>query len=161
VDTEIADGQYAWTVNPKSGGSYENMLPEAGGVFDDFHAAVDVQVVRGRNADYAYGLVFRRVGDDYGFFGIQGGGRFLILIVHASGIYTLIDYGTSAVRPGQPNRLAVRALGPDFVFEINGQAVYALSDDSLPHGEIGLGVDVMSADGEARVEFANFEVRAP
>jgi ribosomal protein L7/L12 len=163
VNTEIADGKYIWAVNPKDGGSYENMIPEAGGAFAGFYAAVDVELVGGADdGGYAYGLVFRRVDDDYGFFGLARGGRFRILVVHDTGIYTLIDYsGASAIRPGQPNRLAVRALGSDFVFEINDQVVWYLSDDSLDPGQIGLGVDVTSAGGEAKVEFTNFEVRAP
>jgi hypothetical protein len=162
VDTTITDGKYAWTVNPKKGGSYENLIPEAGGEFPDFYASVDIQFVRGNDDDgYAYGLVFRRVEDDYGFFGVESDGRFRVMVVHDTGIYTLIDYDAPAVLPGQPNRLTVRAIGSDFVFQINDQVVWYLSDDSLDPGEIGLGVDALSQGGEARVEFTNFEVRAP
>ncbi len=162
VDTEIADGKYLWTVDPKDSGSYENMIPEAGGAFTDFYAAVDVELVGSADDEgYAYGLVFRHVEDDYGFFGLQRGERFRILVVHDSGIYTLIDYDAPPARPALPNRLAVRALGSDFIFEINDQVVWYLSDDSLDPGEIGLGVDVTSTGDEARVEFTNFEVHAP
>jgi len=162
VDTAITDGKYAWTVNPKKGGSYENLIPEAGGEFTDFYATVDIQFVRGNDDDgYAYGLVFRRVEDDYGFFGVERDGRFRVMVVHDSGIYTLIDYDAPAVLPGQPNRLTVRAIGSDLVFQINDQVVWYLSDDSLDPGEIGLGVDALSNGGEAQVEFANFEVHAP
>ena len=162
VDTAITDGKYAWTVNPKKGGSYENLIPEAGGEFTDFYASVDIQFVRGKDDDgYAYGLVFRRVEDDYGFFGVERDGRFRVMVVHDSGIYTLIDYDAPAVLPGQPNRLTVRAIGSDFVFQINDQVVWYLSDDSLDPGEIGLGVDALSKGGEAQVEFTNYEVHAP
>ena len=57
--------------------------------------------------------------------------------------------------------IAVRAIGSDFVFQINDQVVWYLSDDSLDPGEIGLGVDALSKGGESQVEFANFEVHAP
>jgi len=161
VDTAITGGKYAWTVNPKKGGSYENLIPEAGGEFTDFYASVDIQFVRGKDDDgYAYGLVFRRVEDDYGFFGVERDGRFRVMVVHDSGIYTLIDYDAPALLPGQPNRLTVRAIGSDFVFQINDQVVWYLSDDSLDPGEIGLGVDALSKGGEAQVEFTDFEVHA-
>jgi hypothetical protein len=164
VTTALTDGKYLWTVNPKDSGSYENFVPEAGREYTDFYAAVDIQFVRGKDdGGYAYGLVFRRVENDYGFFGLQRDGRFRVLVVHDTGIYTLIDYDAPALRRGQPNRIAVRAIDSDFIFQINDQVVWYLSDDSLRvrAGEIGLGVDVMSTGGEAQVEFDNFEVHAP
>ena len=99
--------------------------------------------------------------DDYGFFGVERDGRFRVMVVHDTGIYTLIDYDAPAVLPGQPNRLTVRAIGSDFVFEINDQVVWQLTDDSLDPGQIGLGVDALSKGGKASVAFDNFEVHAP
>jgi hypothetical protein len=46
------------------------------------------------------------------------------------------------------------------VFSINDQVVWQLKEDMGP-GNFGIGVDVVDKQGEAQVEFANFEVRAP
>jgi hypothetical protein len=43
-------------------------------------------------------------------------------------------------------------------FLINDQVAWQLAEDL---GEIGLGVDVLSRQGEAQVEFSNLEVHAP
>jgi hypothetical protein len=163
VTSVITNGKYLCTVNPKQGNSYWNMLPTSGKALTDFSAAVSLRFIRGsEDGAYAYGLVFRHVNNDYGFFGLQNDGRFRVLVVYHTGIYQDITQSASAIRTqtGQANRLAVRAIGSNFVFLINDQVVWQLTEDMAP-GEIGLGVDVRSKQGEAQVEFTNLEVRAP
>jgi hypothetical protein len=163
VSSVITNGKYLCTVNPKQGNSYWNLFPASGKALTDFSASVNLRFVKGNDeGSYAYGLVFRHVNDDYGFFGLQKDGRFRVLVVYHTGIYQDITQSASAIRtqPGQANRIAVRALGSNFVFLINDQVVWQLTEDMAP-GEIGLGVDVRSKQGEAQVEFTDLQVHAP
>ena len=154
VTAVITDGKYLWTVNPKKGNSYWNLIPTGGKALTDFSAAVNLRFIRGSDdgalssAAYAYGLVFRHVNDDYGFFGLQNNGKFRVLIVYHTGIYQDITQSAAAIRTqsGQVNRIAVRAIGSNFIFLINDQVVWQLTEDMAP-GEIGLGVDVRSKQG--------------
>jgi hypothetical protein len=168
VTSVITNGKYLCTVNPKQGNSYWNMLPTSGQALTDFSAAVNLRFIRGGDegtlypAAYAYGLVFRHVNDDYGFFGLQNDGRFRVLVVYHTGIYQDITQSAPAIRTqsGQANRIAVRAIGSNFIFLINDQVVWQLTEDMAP-GEIGLGVDVRSKQGEAQVEFTDLQVHTP
>jgi ribosomal protein L7/L12 len=163
VTSVITNGKYVWTVNPKQGDSYWNLIPTDGEALTDFSAAVSLRLIRGNDeGSYAYGLVFRHMSDDYGFFGLQNNGKFRVLVVYDTGIYQDITQSAPAIRtqPGQANRFAVRAIGSNFVFLINDQVVWQLVEDMAP-GEIGLGVDVRSKRGEAQVEFTDLQVHAP
>lgn len=163
VTAVITNGKYLWTVNPKKGDSYWNLIPTRSQALADFSAAVSLRFIRGSDeGSYAYGLVFRRVDDDYGFFGLQNNGKFRVLVVYHTGIYQDITQSASAIhtQPGQVNRIAVRAIGSDFIFLINDQVVWQLAEEMAP-GEIGLGVDVRTERGEAQVEFTDLQVRAP
>jgi len=163
VTTVITNGKYLCTVNPKQGNSYWNMLPAAGKALADFSAEVNLRFVKGDDdGSYAYGLVFRHVNDDYGFLGLQKNGKFRVLVVYHTGIYQDITQSAPAIRTrtGQTNRIAVRAIGSNFVFLINDQVVWQLTEDMAP-GDIGLGVDVRSKQGEAQVEFTDLQVHAP
>ena len=146
-----------------NGNSYFNLIPTNGPSLDKFQAAVNVQFVQGNDdGQSAYGLTFRHVEDDYGFFGILKSGDFLALEVHHTGIYQSIGGSSAAIdtRPGHINRLEVVGIGSDYVFLINGQQVAQLSAEIDP-GKIGLGVDAGRRASEAQVEFSEFEVHAP
>ncbi len=162
VNSTLAEGRYQWVVTVESGNSYFNLIPENGPVFADFYAEVALQFVRGEADDSAYGLAFRHVKDDYGFFGIMQSGRFRALEVHGTGIYHLIEESSPAIdtRPGRINRIAVAAVDSDFVFLINGQVVAQLSADITP-GKIGLGVDAARKASEARVDFSDLKIYTP
>ena len=163
VNPEIKDAKYMWTVKPKKGNCYMNLFPLASPVYSDFYAIVDLQFsAGGEGGNYAYGLVFRSVDQDYGFFGIQADGNYRLLVVYNTGIYTFIEAGEPSIntQPGQTNQVAVRAIGDNFIFLINNQVVYGLIEDLAP-GEIGLGVDVLSQASAAQVAFTHFEIRAP
>jgi hypothetical protein len=159
----ITDGSYLLTVKPKQGNAYTNLIPDKAQPFSDISAAVTVQFNQGDAGDhYAYGLVYRHVNDDYGFFGIENDGAFRVLVVYHTGIYTQIEQSTSAIRsaPGQKNRIAVRSIGSHFVFLINDQVVAQLTED-MAQGDTGLGVDVLSKGDQAQVEFTDFTIQAP
>jgi hypothetical protein len=163
VTSRVADGGYQWTVTVADGNSYWNLVPEKGPLLTDFYASVNVQFVSGEEDDLtSYGLVFRNVEKDYGFFGISKSGDLRILEVHDSGIYNLDQEASNAIdtRPGGVNRIAVAAVGPNFVFFINNKAVGQMTADINP-GKIGLGVDALSSAREAQVTFSDFEIYAP
>jgi len=163
VTSTIEAGRYHWVVTVVNGNSYFNLIPANGPSLDEFHTAVNVQFVQGNDdGQSAYGLTFRHVEDDYGFFGILKSGEFLVLEVHHTGIYQSIGGSSPTIdtRPGYMNRLEVVGSGSDFVFLINGQQVAQMTADIDP-GQIGLGVDSARRASEAQVEFFEFEVHAP
>ena len=152
VTSTITTGRYHWVVNVMNGNSYFNLIPTNGPSLDKFQAAVNVQFVQGNDdGQSAYGLTFRHVEDDYGFFGILKSGRFLALEVHHTGIYQSIGESSPAIdtRPGHPNRLEVVGIGSDFVFLINGQPVAQLTADIDP-GQIGHPINVGLTNNDFR-----------
>jgi hypothetical protein len=163
VTAKIAGGRYQWSVVVPHGNSYINLMPKNGPAFSAFYASVTVLFESGESGDQtSYGLVFRNVGKDYGFFGISQSGDFRILDVEDGGIASLDQEGTELIntQPGQVNRIAVVAIGPDFVFLINDQVVGQMNAELAP-GQIGLGVDALSSAGETQVSFSDFEIAAP
>ncbi len=163
VTSSVANGAYLWTVASRRGNSYQNLLPTEGVSVTDFNAAVTVQFVRGKPGDqYAYGLVFRHVNDDYGFFGLRNDGHYRVLVVYDTGIYQHYEMSGAAIRtgPDQANRIAVQASGSDVIFLINGQVVWLIHMEPA-RGEVGLGVDVITTGPAAQVKFSDLEVHAP
>ena len=163
VDSQIVANRYQWTVEVFNGNSYFNLVPSKSPTFSDFYAAVTVQFTQGsEDGMAAYGLTFRHVEDDYGFFGITRDGLFRVLEVHGTGIYQLWMSDSSAInmRSGAANRLVTIGLGPDFVFLINDQVVGQMNADIAP-GQIGLGVDTLQSSPQAIVEFSDFQINAP
>lgn len=162
VVPEIEAGQMRFTVTVDNGNSYENFVPENGPVFTDVYAAVDVRFlgpdVVGQSA---YGLIVRQVDQDYIFFGLKDDGAFRVLVVFESGIYQLYDIGSAVIQPAETNRLAVRVIGRDFLFFINDELVWQFTEDDSTAGQVGLGVDALTAHGQTRVVFDNLEIRAP
>jgi hypothetical protein len=139
------------------------LIPANSPRLDKFHATVKVRFVQGNDdGQSAYGLTFRHVDNDYGFFGILKSGRFLALEVHHTGIYQSIAGRSPAIdtRPGHTNRLEAVGVGSDYVFLINGQQVGMMTAEIDP-GQIGLGVDSARRASTAEVEFTDFEVHVP
>jgi hypothetical protein len=163
VTSTLEAGRYRWVAKVDNGNSYFNLVPTNSPVMSDFAAAVDVTFESDPTVDLvAYGLTFRHVEDDYGFFGITPAGMWQALEVHHTGIYQrqLVSSEWIDTRPGQPNRLEVIGRGSDFVFLINGQQIGTLSAEIDP-GQIGLGVDALQSADTTAVEFTEFEVHAP
>jgi ribosomal protein L7/L12 len=163
VTTTTQAQSYLMTVFPNHSSSYMNFAPPEAPAVQDFVAMVDLKFIYGGAANtYAYGLVFRLLKDDYGFFGLQNDGKFKVLLVQDTGIYEQVIAPSTAIRtnPGSTNHLEVRNLGSDFVFEINSQRVWSLQQDLNP-GVVGLGVDVRAKGKPAEVQFSKFSVFVP
>jgi ribosomal protein L7/L12 len=163
LEPAITDGVYRWVVKPQSGGHYWNLLPGAVEPVDDFVVSTDIRLTGGEGGVYVYGLAFRAEGRDYGLFGLTNEGSVRIYGVFGSAIYHFYDFSSPAMHTeaGAVNRLTVRAIGPDFVFEINGEVVYTWNEPDLNDGRIGLGVDIGREGRDAVIEYDNFEVVAP
>jgi hypothetical protein len=163
VTADIVDGMYQWSVVVPDSGSYINLVPKRATVFSAFHASVSMQFQAGdtRNQTF-YGLVFRRVGRDYGFFGISRSGSVRMLEVYDGGIETLVQESSEFILTdvGQVNRLEVVGIGPDFVFIINGHVIGQMNAELDP-GTIGLGVEASSSADQAQIWFSDFEVASP
>jgi hypothetical protein len=163
VTATIADGQYQWLTRVVNGNSYFNLVPSQGPVLTDFYAQVSVTFGAGNDdGDSAYGLAFRHVKDDYGFFGVLKYGGFRILEVHNTGIYQTIEATSAAfdAGAGASNRLGVVAAGSDFVFLLNDHEVGQMHADFDP-GQIGLGIDTLAKASEARVNFSKLQINTP
>jgi hypothetical protein len=163
VTSTIESGRYHWVVKVDNGNSYFNLVPPSTPNLTDFAAVVNVQFDPVHDDGHsAYGLTFRHVKDDYGFFGIKASGEWLALEVHHTGIYQSKGGHSPMIdtRPGHTNRLEVVARGSDYVFLINGQQVGMMSAEINP-GQIGLGVDAARRADTAEVEFTELEVHTP
>jgi hypothetical protein len=163
VTSTLEAGRYRWVAKVDNGNSYFNLMPTNSPMLADFAAAVSVKFGPGdAEALVAYGLTFRHVEDDYGYFGITPTGMWQALEVHHTGIYQRVLSSSESIdtRPGKVNRLEVIARGSDFVFFINGQQVGTLSAEIDP-GQIGLGVDALQSADTTAVEFTDFEIHAP
>ena len=163
VDSQIIDGQYQWTVHVVNGNSYFNLVPSNIATFTAFYAVVTVVFGQGNDDGMSpYGVAFRHVDNDYGFFGISKTGLYRILEVHNTGIYQEQISDSAAINksPDAANRIAVIGVGSDFVFLVNDQPMGQINADITP-GQIGLGVDTLSNSPPALVQFTNFEVDTP
>jgi hypothetical protein len=163
VTSTLEDGRYQWAAKVDNGNSYFNLVPTHSPIITDFVAAVNVKFGPGDDvALVTYGLTFRYVEDDYGYFGITPAGMWQALEVHGTGIYQRFLSSSDLIdtRPGRVNRLEVIGRGADFVFLINDQQVGMLSAEIDP-GQIGLGVDAVQSAAATEVEFTDFEVHAP
>lgn len=127
----------------------------------DFHLTADARQVSGPRMR-AFGLVFRLTdGDNYGFFGISDDQQFLVRIKHQGEWTHPVDWTeTTAIRPGEMNRLKVVAEGSRYLLFINDQKVGEVVDDLLSSGKAGFGLE-LDVGETAVFEFDNFELRAP
>src|SRR5579859_260561 len=163
VTSTVAGGHYHWVTTIANSGAYTNLVPAKGPRLGDFYAQVSVTFVQGNyDGQSAYGLVFRQVGEDFGFFGIMKSGGLLAMEVHQSNVDQQFQGDASAIntRTGATNRLAVAGVGPDFVFLVNDQEVGQMSADLTP-GQIGVSVEALNPAREAQVDFSDFQINAP
>jgi len=163
VNRLIADGKYRWQVKSKSGATLWWEAPESPYTkpVSDFYLSAELQMVSGPD-DATYGLFFRGNdgGDDY-YFGINNYGEFFVRLSTWFGKSLIDPTSTPAIRPGEVNRLAVKAEGSHFVFFINDERVGEADDSTLSKGRTGIAIELNHTDDEAVFEFDNFELRAP
>lgn len=157
----IADGKYRWQATAHQGFSwyvYPKNLPPV----SDFYLTVDVRQVSGPDsADFGVAL---RVQDNTNYyrFGIVNAGKYYFVRLHQGQWDTLRDWiSTTAIRPGQVNRITVLAQGSHFACYINDQLVTETDDSLVAKGQAGLNIGFIVLNTPAVFEFDNFELRAP
>jgi hypothetical protein len=163
ITTTVKSKKFAWAFVPKQS-AYANAYPLNPKAYSDFSATVKVKFVQGgEDGNTAVGLVFRHADQDYGFFGIDPNGNYRIILAFVgSGVQENQEDKSAAIHTGagQVNQLTVRAVGADFVFQVNDEVVWQVSQD-LPKGDFGLGVDAKDQGDAVSVEFTEYEVHAP
>lgn len=153
----IFNGIYKWSVITRNREGWA-AIPSAEDE-SNFYYAADVQQTKGPD-DVQYGLAFRAVDEDnFYFFSITNEGQYLVQ-ARFKGIWSrrIAPTSSSAIRPGQVNRLAVIAEGSEFLFFINDTFVASLHDERFASGRPGVGVDVASSPEAAEFIFDNLEV---
>jgi hypothetical protein len=163
ITTTVKSSKFAWALVPKQS-AYANAYPLNPKAYGDFSVTVKVKFVQGgKDGNTAVGLVFRHADQDYGFFGIDPNGNYrVILAFDGSGVQETQEAPSEAIHAGagQVNLLTARALGQDFVFQVNDEVVWQTSQD-LPKGDFGLGVDAKDQGDPVSVEFTEYQLHAP
>ncbi len=156
---EIVDGKYRWNVQTHKDTSWHTW-PELEPV-SDLYLSVEAKQTEGPATAW-HGVMFRKNGNDlYLFFISDDAQKFGVFLNYNGESIALIGpTKTSAIKPGESNRLAVSAQGSHFVFLINDQIVGEVDDSRLSSGLVGLLIQ-LDAQNEAVFEFDNFELRAP
>ena len=154
----IAGGKYRWEVRPKGEGVYwvDPELPPT----SDFYLSVETRQISG-SPDVEAGLVFRAYEDSFWCFLVDNQSQAFFGLLVRGEWKTSFPLGTSSIRPGGTNHLAVIAQGAQVVFFINGEDILSVSDGSLLDGLAGLMVLFSEVNDPAVWEFDNFELRLP
>jgi hypothetical protein len=128
---------------------------------DDFYVSVDAQRVRGPKDTACYCLVYRE--NDSGIYLLMAcdDQYYTVDLFYEDEWENLIEWTkTSAIRAGEVNNLAVKAVGSNFEFFINDQLVGSVVDDTLSSGDVGVAISVNEGD-VATLEFDDFILQEP
>lgn len=154
----IINSAYRWEGNPKQG-FFWTEAPRMNSL-SALSLTVDAQQSSGSPED-EYGLFFRWTGQDWYYFSVNGYQIFNLWLKHNGDWKRLVPATrTSAIRPGQMNRLSVQAEGTHITLFINDQYVGEVNDGTLSKGRAGLGVSASNGSGHFVFTFENFEVRS-
>ena len=102
--------------------------------------------------DYRYGLALRRSGSQYYAFTVSPRSKSWQIAKHSpqgvkvlseGAITTLQGYAPRGVTPDKKDDLRVDAVGPNFVFFVNGRNVAHVSDAEYPSGDVGFVVETV------------------
>jgi len=157
---KIEDGKYKWEVTTRDR-IFARLNPITSPSPRNFRVSADVKLTSGTYKP-VYGIVFRDASfDDYYSFGIFGE-TFLIDKNYGDQFTRFVDSQKSqAISPQESNRLTVIGKGSFFVFLINDQYVYELTDNDIKDGGFGYGIGLYHADLHNTFEFDNFIIQAP
>lgn len=157
---KIEDGKYKWEVTTRER-IFARLTPMTAPSPRDFRVSADVKLTSGTYKP-VYGIVFRDASfDDYYSFGIYG--ETFLIDKNYSGQFTRFveSQKSQAISPQESNRLTVIGKGSFFVFLINDQYVYELTDNDIKNGGLGYGIGLYHADLHNTFEFDNFMIQAP
>ncbi len=156
---KIAHGKYLWEMEALKGdGVYRWHTPPVNPV-SHFCLSAEGRLVMGP-VTARYGLIFYREGNDYYAFRIRDSRSFRVRYFENSEYTNPIgNTSTSAIRPGEANRLTVVATDSNIYFYINDQHIGDIPNDKRKKGNTGLIVGLNNLDDKAIIEFDNFELR--
>jgi hypothetical protein len=109
----------------------------------------------------SYGLFFRRANEDYYLFEVNERGEYRFSGSISGSLEIVTDWtASSAIRPGESNRLGVVAQGGDIILFINDQMLEILDfgDHSLGAGVVGLAISLPESGQEATWVFDDFRL---
>jgi len=159
VEWSLTDGKYRWDVKAHKGVNWH--VQPAIEPLSDFHLTVDAQQSSGAESA-AYGSVFRLIDrDNFYYFAISNTQMYTFSLQYKNEWIQLIEWTTSsAIRPGEVNKIEIIAEGSYFRFLINDQFISDVYDDRLTSGKAGLSIDLYDAGDTGVFEFDNFEISA-
>ncbi len=156
---EVKDGSYRWDATAHQG--FVGWMDIPSKYVKDFRLSVEIKKVKGPD-DAEYGVFFRRNSKGYYYFRINDNTQFALDLQYKDEWKSLIDFTyTTAIRPGETNRITVLAIGDHFIFYINDRFVAETHDDQFQSGSSAIAMSLFEANQQATFEFDNIELRAP
>lgn len=153
----IEGGKYRWTLRALKPVTLTGLAVAEEVV--DFKLGVDVKIVES-STNASLGLMFRQIDDaNRYYFLISDEGEFAVFLVDQNQWISLIDWTpTSAINPGEENRLKIEAVGDQFAFYINNTWVGGTKDNTHSHGYVGLVTSLDAAGDEGTFEFDDIDL---
>jgi hypothetical protein len=166
ANLSLRGGQYHWELAPRNSVLWWSLADPSQSIADVYVAVEARQITGTTRSDY--GLVFRWSNEDYYYYQISPAAQQVALNLYSGGQWLPLMNWTDAPAPIETdslNRLAVAAEGSRFTLYLNGQVAGSVTDDHLPEGSAGVGVQIYfddpGGDDTGAYEFDNFEWRAP
>lgn len=157
-ERSLSNGKYLWEALAKQGLAMK-AFPKVADPVTDFYLTVDALLDSGPT-DSEYGVVFR-LDDNNNYYSFQANDdqKFSFWLRYNGKWIKLLDWKkTSAIRPGEVNRIGVLAEGSRFSFFINDQFVGEAEDDRLAVGRVGFYVLTRPDEVQNVFEFDNFKL---
>jgi len=146
-EVKVQDGVYVWDVEKVNktfvywGDMYEK------DTIKDFDAYVDIKFIEGPYGDVCGGLIFRKSlkGWNHGAysFSICNDSHLEIYYHGADGWDSVTNWlHSDSIYPADWNRIEVSARGDQFVFTVNNQLVFEMSDDRQKEGGLAVFIEI-------------------
>ena len=113
------------------------------------------------SGDFRYGLAFRRSGDEYYAFTVSPRTKsWHVLKSSPTGLEVLAEGAQDSIQGLMaPDALRIEAIGPEFTFHINGQAVAQVSDPDYVNGDVGFVVETFD-ESLAHIHYESLTIQA-
>lgn len=158
-DVEVEDHVYRWTAKARQGFVSWGEPRTAPSSVTDFYVEVDGKLESGEESS-GYGLVARVSAQTFYAFEINEQGGWGIAVLK-EGIWNAISGGRSAQIVKGGNHLAVKGIGKDFIFYVNGMQIARASDERVDRGGVGVIMDMSFGGAESTISFDNFTLLTP
>lgn len=160
-EVTIENGRYILNVSskPEKLPYVEKALPNRD--FSDFILTVDA-TPRDTETHYSYGVAFRLDEDGNVYVFEIGNDELYAVLLYDDEWKKLKEWSSSsAIKPGETNRLIISAEGDKLTFFVNDVQLTTLEDDTISTGQIALVVDMAEGEKVATVEFDDLIIRKP